>query len=256
MAVLSKIKALQTACQRAGIPVPLDAVLRRERALKLPGGGGQPAQQPQQQQAKPKKTKTKGEDKKAGQGGQAKAAPTATFDNAPVSEPVATATGAPSSASPAVVGPRAAKRRPPQTLFEWLHLLSPLLTLVFGAVYALTRAVGPLYITRHVRCAWGVVDYRGLKRVIFTCACLCAPDGACCRRVRAFMLCVGGGRHVNWWPRGIANRLDLNLIMASIRVTTRTPAHETTQVCLAPAPAADGASQPGAAGAGCTAGYA
>lgn len=145
MAVLTKIKALQTECQRAGIPVPLDAVLRRERALNLPGGGGGQAPPPQAKKpaAPKKKTTTAGkeEEGKGQKAGQAKAAATVAADDAPASGPVAAAPSVSATAA-AAVAPRGSKRRPPQTLFEWLHLLSPLLTLVFGILYALTRAVG------------------------------------------------------------------------------------------------------------------
>jgi len=133
MAVLQKVKALQLECQRAGIAVPLDSVLRRDRALSLPGGGLGGAQAP----AAEKKGHGKGKGKEA-----AHEAPAATPISAAAKSEAVPAAAAAASVASAVTGQQRYGRRPPQTLFEWLHLLSPLLTLIFGILYALARAMG------------------------------------------------------------------------------------------------------------------
>ena len=105
LAVLHKIKALQTACQRAGLPVPLDKVLRRETSLGLPRST--PPQQPN-------------EDKKAAATRRRKA-------------PSAAAAAAPATV-PSSIAP-VQQVQVPETLLGWLRLLSPLLMLGLGIVY-------------------------------------------------------------------------------------------------------------------------
>jgi hypothetical protein len=144
MAVLQKIKALQTECQRAGIPVPLDAVLRRDRALRPPGGTGgdaaPAAAKPKDESAARAKKLGKREEAKP-QAPAAVLAPETAATAAAAAGTTTTTTTTTTVGEAAGTGQRAV-RRPPQTLFEWLHLLSPLLTLIFGILYALTRAAG------------------------------------------------------------------------------------------------------------------
>lgn len=150
MAVLQKIKALQTACQRANIPVPLDAVLRRERSLRLPGGQPEGRRQPEgKATATAKKNEEKAEKGEEKEEGTSKETATQVVSGTPAAAAPApaavTATATTTTtevAAAAVAGQRRVVRRPPQTVGEWLHLLSPLLTLVFGVLYALARAVG------------------------------------------------------------------------------------------------------------------
>lgn len=146
MAVLQKIKALQTACQRANIPVPLDAVLRRERSLRLPGVQPEGQQPEGKGAAAAKKKKKKAEEGEEQEEGTTKETATPAVTGTPAAAapaPAAVTTTTTEAAAAGAAGQRrGVVRRPPQTVAEWLHLLSPLLTLVFGVLYALARAVG------------------------------------------------------------------------------------------------------------------
>ncbi len=142
MAVLQKVKALQLECRRAGIAVPLDSVLRRDRALSLPGGGLGGAQAPAAEKKGKDKSKSKGKGKEAAHEAPAATPISAAARSEAVPAATAPAAAAAASVASAVTGQQRYGRRPPQTLFEWLHLLSPLLTLIFGILYALARAMG------------------------------------------------------------------------------------------------------------------
>jgi len=124
LVVLHKIKALQTACQRAGLPVPLDKVLWRETSLGLPRSAPSPPSSststsvPSKANATPPQQPN--EDKKAAAIRRRKA-PSAAAATAPATEP--------SSIAPVQ------QVQVPETLLGWLRLLSPLLMLGLGLVY-------------------------------------------------------------------------------------------------------------------------
>lgn len=147
MAVLGKIRGLQTVCQRAGIPVPLDAVLRRETSLRLPPGVAPPeataAAKPEAGAAKQeggegrvgKKTTKKVESAVAAAPEEAKPSRKAKAKKASAARaPAAAAQPAASTTTTRVV-------KTPENWFQWLHLLSPLILMGMGLVYAAYRTV-------------------------------------------------------------------------------------------------------------------
>lgn len=119
LAVLHKIKALQTACQRAGLPVPLDKVLRRETSLGLPRSAPPPSSSststsaPATSSAAPPK-----EEKKAAATRRRKAT-------------------APATVSSSIAPVQQHQVQVPETLLGWLRLLSPLIMLGLGLLYGL-----------------------------------------------------------------------------------------------------------------------
>ena len=145
MAALMKIKALQTACQRAGIPVPLHEVLRRQTSVDesrlekagvkpavgaggADGGGSDGA-------AKKKKKEPEGE-KAAGK----KTSTTTSTATATAAAPTRRKKQAASTTTTTEVPsppPQRQQVQVPTTLFGWIHLFSPLIALVFGILYVL-----------------------------------------------------------------------------------------------------------------------
>ncbi len=116
LAVLQKISALQTACQRAGLPVPLDKVLRQETSLGLQTAAATATTT--------KANKATPEPKPQGGEGPQRRKPPARRAAASVPR---TAASPPPQPSPQV--------QVPETVLGWLHLLSPLLMLLLGLVY-------------------------------------------------------------------------------------------------------------------------
>lgn len=125
LAVLDKIKALQTACQRAGLPVPLDKVLRRETSLGMPLSAP-PASSPSSSTS----TSTPSSSMKATTPRQAN------------EDKKVTATRRRKATAPATAPPPIAPTAPvqrvqvPETLPGWVRLLSPLLIIGLVLMYA------------------------------------------------------------------------------------------------------------------------
>ncbi|TFJ84673.1 hypothetical protein NSK_004137 [Nannochloropsis salina CCMP1776] len=126
LAVLQKLKSLQTACQRAGMAVPLDAVLRQEGSLgslRSTGAGSLTSTSPsasvpeKEQPEKGAKTVSRRRGRGAGESAGASAA---------------------SSVAPA---------RPivqvPETVAGWAYLLSPLVMLGLGLAYFVYMCLYP-----------------------------------------------------------------------------------------------------------------
>lgn len=147
MAVLGKIKALQVQCQRAGIAVPLDAVLNRDKRLRLPGQSeaATTAQAPSSNTrqsssaaAEAAATKAKGPATKKSKKGrkEEEAGEDAKKNNQDTGFCPLTSTSAYSS-SASTIEPVRMEIKAPETLFGWLHLFSPLIMLGLGFCYVL-----------------------------------------------------------------------------------------------------------------------
>lgn len=150
MAVLMKIKALQTACQRAGIPVPLHEVLRRQTSVDegrlekagvkplvgaTAGGSGGGSGDDGAAAKKKKKEESEGE-AAAGK----KASTTTTTATATAAAPTRRKKPAGSFTTQTPPPPppqRQQQVQVPTTLFGWVHLFSPLVALIFGLLYVL-----------------------------------------------------------------------------------------------------------------------
>lgn len=125
LAVLHKIKALQTACQRAGLPVPLDKVLRRETSLGMPL-----SVPPASSSSSYISTSTPSSTVKATAPRQADGDKKAAATRRRKATTPATA--------PSPIAPTAPVQhvQVPETLLGWVHLLSPLLIIGLVLVYA------------------------------------------------------------------------------------------------------------------------
>lgn len=149
MAALMKIKALQTACQRAGIPVPLHEVLRMQTSVDesrlekagvkpLVGAGGS-ADGGRDGGAK-KKKEPEGETAAVKETATTTTTSTATAN---VAAPTRRKKSAASIATTGMSGmspplpPQRQQVQVPTTLFGWIHLFSPLIALVFGLLYVI-----------------------------------------------------------------------------------------------------------------------